>query len=95
MESAKLQAILASRRNSENKRSSSAGRPRREPDIIGCDLQDVPTESTLWGYARTRLKAGVDVSIGLKADFQANRGGASFLAGSKRRIMSCGIGYAL
>jgi len=76
------------------------------PITIGCDLQDFRIERTVWNYARSRLKVywwlsseqpfpdvGVDVSVGLKADFQANRGGASFLARSKRSIMSCGMGY--
>lgn len=36
---------------------------------------------------------GIDVSVGLKADLQASLGAASFLARSKRSIISCGMGY--
>jgi hypothetical protein len=69
--------------------------------IIGGDLQNVRIQSTIRDYACGQPKIyqrfsteesladrGIDVSVGLKTDFQASRGGASFLACSKRSTMS-------
>jgi hypothetical protein len=69
--------------------------------IVSCDPQNSWIESAVRNYVRSwsevyrRLPSeqalpdiGINVGIGLKADFQASPCGASFLARSKRSIMS-------
>jgi hypothetical protein len=71
------------------------------PIIVGCDLQNFRIEGALRNYSRSRSKiyrgffskqlfpnVRINVGVSLKADFQADRDGASFFARSKRSIIS-------
>ena len=78
----------------------------QDPIIFGRDAQNLRIESAVGNCARCRPKiyrwlsseqalpdVRIDISVGLKADFQASLVGASLLAFSKRSIMSWGMGY--
>ena len=78
----------------------------QDPAILCRDPQYFRIESAFRNYAPGRPEVyrglsseqsfpnvGIDVSVSLKADVQANLAAASFLPRSKRSIISWGIGY--
>ncbi len=67
------------RRNAQNLRIGRAfwNRPRRRPEVY----RGLPPEHTF-------SNVGIDISVSLKSDLQASFAAASFLARSKRSILS-------
>lgn len=79
-------------------RSHVAG--NEDPIVIGCNCQHLRIDGTARNYACSQPKiyrrlsseeslpdVGIDISVGLKADFQASLGGASFFPSLKRSTM--------
>ena len=73
----------------------------KDPVILSRDPQNFRIESAIRDFARSRPEVyrrlssqqsipnvGIDVSVSLKADLQTSLGAASFLARSKRSIIS-------
>jgi hypothetical protein len=100
-ESSKLQAIRGWQQSRGNGRSWFGGRRDQDAATFCRDPQDFRIESAIWDCARSREEVdrrlspeqsfpnvGIDVGVSLKADLQASLGSDSFLARSKRSIIS-------